>query len=186
MTGLIQESIRTSKVGMFGISFNSEWENWIPELTKPLHGRNRLRLHNVIIGTLFGSGRHTMRSWRRAIDLSSRFRNYFFLDCVGRKILPIASTLWMIVFKHLASHPSPVFMFTINYQSTKRSGPKLQGAAYHHNPTPGPAGSKFLNSNNWVAASWLQRPPCFGLIRLPLPGLLYVRKREIFRKSTSL
>ena len=171
---------------MFGISFNSEWENWIPELTKPLHGRNRWRLHNVIIGTLFGSGRHTMTSWRRAIDLSSRFRNYFFLDCVGRKILPIASTLWMIVFKHLASHPSPVFMFTINYQSTKRSGPKLQGAAYHHNPTPGPAGSKFLNSNNWVAASWLQRPPCFGLIRLPLPGLLYVRNKEIFRKSTSL
>lgn len=187
MIGLIQESIRTRKVGMFGISFNSEWNHWISELSKPLHGRNRWRLQNVITGILFASGRHTVTSWWRAIAVGSRFRSYYyFLDCVGRKILPIASTLLMIVFKHLASNPSPVFMFALDDSSTKRFGPKVQGAGYHHNPTPGPAGAKFLYGHNWVVASWLQRHPCFGLISLPLLGLLYVRKKEISRLPASL
>lgn len=187
MIGLIQELIRTRKVGMFGISFNSEWNNCISDLSKPLHGRNRWRLQNVITGILFASGRHTVTSWWR-IAVGSRFRSYdYFLDCVWRKILPIASTLLMIDFKHLASHPSPVFMFALDDSSTKRFGPNVQGDEYHHNPTPGLAGAKFLYGH--ITGSWLHGSndiPVLAWSTCPFLACFTLVKKEISHLPASL
>jgi hypothetical protein len=34
----------------------------------------------------------------------------------------------------------------------------VQGAGIHHNPTPGPAGEKFVYGHIWVTLAWLYAP----------------------------
>ena len=62
---------------------------------------------------------------------------------------------------------------------TKRYGPKVQGAGIHHNPTPGPAGSKFLYGHSWVVLSRVAHHDHCGTIGLPLLGRLYVREKDV-------
>ena len=52
--------------------------------------------------------------------------------------------------------------------------PDVEGAAIHHNPTPGPAGQKFIYGHVWVTLSWVVRHACWGTIGLPLLAMLYV------------
>jgi hypothetical protein len=82
-----------------------------------------------------------------------------------------------IVLERIATEDR--LIFAIDDTPTKRFGPKVQGAGTHHNPTPGPAGAKFLYGHNWVVISWIVRHARFGIIGFPLLGLLYVRKKDI-------
>ena len=165
---------------MFDVRMTAEWNRWIADLAAPLHGRNRWRLQSVIVGILFASGRRTVSSWWRASGVGCLYRSYYyFLDSVGRKILPVATALLQIVLNHVESASEQFHLFAIDDSPTNRFGPKVQGAGYHHNPTPGPAGSKFLFGHNWVVLTRLARHSQFGLISFPLIGQLYVREKEI-------
>src|SRR5262249_55601887 len=62
---------------------------------------------------------------------------------------------------------------------TPRYGPCVQGAGVHHNPSPGPAGERFVYGHIWVTLAWLARHPAWGTLALPLLGLLYVRARDV-------
>src|SRR5262249_53916733 len=54
-----------------------------------------------------------------------------------------------------------------------------QGAGIHHNPTPGPAGEKFVYGHIWVTLAWLVRHPTWDTLALPLRALLYVRAKNV-------
>src|SRR5436190_1914629 len=60
-----------------------------------------------------------------------------------------------------------------------RYGPCVQGAGVHHNPSPGPAGEKFVYGHVWVTLAWLARHPTWGVVALPLRALLYVRAKDV-------
>ena len=45
---------------------------------------------------------------------------------------------------------------------TKRYGPCVEGAGVHHNPTPGPAGHKFVYGHVWVTLAWWCDTRCGG------------------------
>ena len=70
-------------------------------------------------------------------------------------------------------------LFAIDDTPTKRYGPFIQGAGIHHNPTPGPAGEKFLFGHLWVTLAWLGRHPLCGVLALPLQALLYIRAKDV-------
>jgi hypothetical protein len=55
----------------------------------------------------------------------------------------------------------------------------VQGAGVHHNPTPGPAGEKFVYGHVWVSLAWLAHHPAWGTLALPLRALLYVRAKDV-------
>jgi hypothetical protein len=55
----------------------------------------------------------------------------------------------------------------------------VQGAGIHHNPTPGPAGEKFVYGHIWVTLAWLVRHPTWDTLALPLRALLYVRGKDV-------
>ena len=156
----------------------AEWMAWIAELSQPLHRRLAGKLVNVVAGVLFASGRRTASSWWRAAGVGTNFRSYYyFLDALGRKVSEVAAVLLQIVMRRI--DPGDRLVFAIDDSPTKRYGPKVQGAGIHHNPTPGPAGAKFLYGHNWVVISRIVRHPCFGIIGLPLLGLLYVKLKDI-------
>jgi Transposase DDE domain len=49
----------------------------------------------------------------------------------------------------------------------------------HHNPSPGPAGEKFVYGHLWVALAWLVRHPLWHTLSPPLRALLYVRAGDV-------
>ena len=163
---------------MFAVSLTAEWRAWADALAAPLHRRLAWRMARVLAGVLRGSGRRTASSWFRAARVGSGFRSYYyFLDSVGRKTQQVAAVLLRIVTERIDAGDRLVF--ALDDSPTKRYGPKVQGAGIHHNPTPGPAGSKFLYGHSWVTISRVAHHARCGVIGLPLLGMLYVRKKDV-------
>jgi hypothetical protein len=55
----------------------------------------------------------------------------------------------------------------------------VEGAGIHHNPTPGPAGEKFVYGHVWVSLAALAKHPERGTSALPLLASLYVRQKDL-------
>ena len=62
---------------------------------------------------------------------------------------------------------------------TKRYGRKIEGAGYHHNPTPGRTNAKTCFGHSWVVAVLVVTHPVFGEFSLPVATELYLRQKEI-------
>jgi len=151
---------------------------WIAALTWPLHGRLAWRLAPLAQGALFARGRRTVASWLRAAGLGADFpAYYYFLAAVGRCTRAIAGSLLRLALEHVGSGDR--LLFALDDTPTKRYGPKVQGAGVHRNPTPGPAGSKFLYGHLWVTLAWVVRHPRWGTLGLPLLAWLYVRAKDV-------
>ena len=155
-----------------------EWSEWSEWLAAGLHARNRWRLPVLLTGILFARGRRTVTSWLRANGISDDYADYFyFLASLGRKTESVATQLFLLLLRTL---PLPDrLLAVIDDSPTKRYGPKVEGAAIHHNPTPGPADQKYLYGHIWVTLSLALRHPWWGAMALPLRAMLYVRQKTI-------
>ena len=155
-----------------------DWAEWSQWLAAGLHARNRWRLPVLLVGILFAHGRRTVTTWLRAAEVSDDFQDYFyFLAALGRKTKSVATQLLLLVLRTL---PLPDrLLAVIDDTPTKRYGPKVEGADIHRNPTPGPAGQKYLYGHIWVTLSLAVRHPRFGALALPLWAMLYVRRKTM-------
>ena len=151
---------------------------WITSLSQPLHTRVAGRLLPLMTGMLFAQGRRTVASWLRGAALGDDWRPYYyFLGSLGRKVNYCAALLLRRAVTVIV--PDERLLFGLDDTPTKRYGPQVEGAGIHHNPTPGPAGQKFLYGHVWVTVAWIVRHPRWGTIGLPLRALLYVRQKQI-------
>src|SRR6266446_4306619 len=155
-----------------------DWCEWTEWLAAGLHARNRWRLPVLFGGMLFARGRRTVTTWLRAAGISTDYADYYyFLASLGRKSEWVASRLLILLLRIL---PLPQrLLAVIDDSPTKRYGPKVEGAAIHHNPTPGPADQTYLYGHIWVTLSLAVRHPLWGPMALPLRALLYVRQKTI-------
>ena len=71
--------------------------------------------------------------------------------------------------------PRKRLLLAIDDTPTARYGPCVEGAGIHHNPSPGPAGEKFVYGHVWVTLAALAQHPDWGTIALPLQAQLYIR-----------
>jgi hypothetical protein len=151
------------------------------DLCAALDRRSAPRLFRLLVGALFAKGRRTVTSWFRAAGITRDFRNaYNALWAVGRHAEALAHRLLCLALKPLMRRfAGDHVLFAIDDTPTARYGPKVQGAGIHHNPTPGPAGEKFVYGHIWVTLAWLVRHPAWDTLALPLRALLYVRAKDI-------
>ena len=154
---------------------------WITALAGVLDARQQARFVQLCTGLLFARGRRTVTSWLRGCGVSGDYKRYYYLlGSVGRKTLPIAAALLRILMKRLpGDRPGAPLVFAIDDSPTKRYGPHIEGAGKHHNPTPGPAGSKFLYGHVWVCMARLVRHSLWGTIALPILSHLYIRAKDV-------
>lgn len=151
---------------------------WIGALTQLLDARIAHRLPLLLRGLLFAQGRRTVSSWLRAAGLGEQFRPYYyFLGSLGCNTPRVARSLLGTVLNRIA--PGERLLLGLDDSPTKRAGPHVEGAGIHHNPTPGPAGAKFLYGHVWVTLAWLTRHPTWGAIALPLLAKLYIRAQDL-------
>ena len=156
----------------------AEVAGWIGPLTAVLHARNACRLLPLMVGMLFARGRQTVASWLRAGELGDDYKAYYyFLGSLGRKVKWLAFLLLRQALRVI--EPGDRLLFALDDTPTKRYGPLVEGAGIHHNPTPGPAGQKYLYGHVWVTLSWVVRHSLWGTIGLPLLAFLYVRQVDL-------
>lgn len=151
---------------------------WIDRLACLLDRRVAWRLLPLLAGLLFASGRRTVSSWLRAGGLSKDYQDYYyFLASLGHKVKSLAAALLRIAVS-VVDAPQRVLL-AIDDTPSKRYGPKVEGAGIHHNPTPGPAGAKFLYGHVWVTLALVVRHPLWHALGLPLLARMYVRRKDI-------
>src|SRR6478735_9090026 len=143
-----------------------------------LDRRTARRLPLLLLGILLAPGRRTATSWFRAAGITTEFRRaYHTIYAVGRRTDQLAITAWTTVRPCLAG--SRRLLLAIDDTPTQRWGPCIEGAGIHHNPSPGPAGEKFVYGHVWVTLAALAKHPQRGTIALPLRNELYIRQQDI-------
>src|SRR5271170_7770038 len=163
---------------MAKLFLTADVKSWINRLASWLDPRVDFQLLPLMAGLLFATGRRTVSSWLRAGRLSKHYQDYYyFLSSLGRKVKWLAGEVLEIAVEVIA--PQGRIVLAIDDTPSKRYGPKVEGAGIHHNPTPGPAGAKFVYGHNWVTLAWVVRHPLWGAIGLPLLARMYVRHKDI-------
>ena len=170
---------------MSAVRLTAAWAAWIAALAAPLHRRSAWRLAHVVIGILRAHGRRTVARWWRAAGIGEHFgSSSSFLGSVGRKATAVAAVVFGLLRDRI--DPGGRLLLAIDDTPTKRYGPKVQGAGIHHNPTPGPAGSKFFYGHSWVVLSRIARHERCGTIGRPLLGRLYIREKDFPKLPDSI
>jgi SRSO17 transposase len=156
----------------------AELQGWVDFLAGGLHARLRHRLTAIVVGVVFAIGRRTVSKWIVAAGVSDDWKaHYYFLGSVGRNADEVSRRLMLPVRREVPAEGR--VLFVIDDSPTKRYGRKVEGAGFHHNPTPGPAGQKFLYGHSWVTLSRAVRHPQHGMIGLPLAARLYIREKDL-------
>jgi hypothetical protein len=131
------------------------------------------------LGLILTRGRRTLSCWIRAAGLSNQYRRcYATVAAVGRGTERVATRLLLALIKPLVAD-APRLVLALDDTPTPRYGPKVQGAGVHHNPTPGPAGSRFVYGHVWVVLGLLVAHPLGGVVALPLLARLYIRHKDL-------
>lgn len=154
---------------------------WLSDITAALDRRSAPRLLRLLVGVLFAKGRRTVTSWFHAVGITTDFRPaYNALWAAGRHADALSYRLLGVALKPLMRRiPGDRLLFAIDDTPTARYGPYVQGAGIHHNPSPGPAGEKFVYGHIWVSLAWLAPHPAWNTLALPLRALLYVRAKDV-------
>jgi hypothetical protein len=153
---------------------------WVVQLALVLDVRVQHRLTALVVGLLFARGRRTVTSWLRGAGVGADFRPYYYLlATLGRRADWVARLLLLRVAVPVLLGRLDRLLFGLDDTPTPRYGPKVQGAGIHHNPTPGPAGEKFLYGHVWVTLAWLAPHRLWGTIALPLLARLYIRQKDL-------
>jgi hypothetical protein len=142
-----------------------------------LDRRTAARLPLLLFGILFARGRRTVTSWFRAAGITDEFRPAYTTVCaVGREVRPMTLSTLSVVKPLLSPKRLTV---AIDDTPTSRYGPEVEGCGIHHNPSPGPAGEKFVYGHVWVTLAALARHPQWDTIALPLQAQLYIRRTDL-------
>src|SRR5262245_39840617 len=146
-------------------------------LARWLDRRSGARLPRLLLGILFANGRRTVTSWLRAAGIAEDFRPAYATVCsVGRRATSLAIGTLLAVKPLLEG---PRLTVALDDPPPPRYGPQVEGCGIHHNPTPGPAGERFVYGHVWVTVAALAKHPAWGTLALPLQAQLYVRQAHL-------
>ena len=153
-----------------------QWFAWLPSA---LDRRSAPRVAHLFLGAILARGRRTVTTWIRAAKLSDQFRPcYTAVAAAGKRADRIARRLLTEVVRPLLKGATRLTL-ALDDTPTKRHGPQVQGAAIHHNPTSGPAGSPYVYGHVFVFLALLVNHKAWGTVALPLLARLYVRKKDL-------
>jgi hypothetical protein len=147
------------------------------QLASCLDPRSAVRLPLLLLGMLLARGRRTVTSWFRACGITDAYRRaYATVSAVGRRTDWLATRVLGAAAPLL---PTGRLLVGIDDTPTPRFGPHVEGAGVHHNPSPGPAGEKFVYGHVWVTLAALARHQQRGTTALPLQAQLYIRQADL-------
>src|SRR5437763_9322264 len=157
-----------------------EMSSWVLLLAHVLDGREQQRFAALVSGALFAKGRRTVTSWLRAAGITAGFKPcYYLLSVLARRADELARLVLLRAALPVAAARTGRLLFGLDDTPTKRYGPCVEGAGLHHNPTPGPAGGRFVYGHVSVTLAWLARHRLWRVLALPLLARLHVRQTDV-------
>jgi len=165
----------TARVPLVG-----ELQTAVGVLQAVMDSRIAFRLAVIVAGMMLGDGRRTCSAWFVAAGVQDDWDRFY--DClvsVGRTSGKLAAALFGLLVRKFAPKFGDRILLAMDDSPTARYGRHVEGAGVHHNPTPGPADSKWLYGHSWVALAWLAIHPAWGVVALSLRSMLYVREVDV-------
>jgi hypothetical protein len=161
--------------------------NLFQSFTQQLAEKVRVKAQAFFLPLLYGAllaiaRRRTVTTWLRAAQISDDFRQAFYhMPSIGRKTNNLLDAMTGIISTHLRSvlETATYIRIVLDDSPTKRYGKKIEGANYHHNPTPGKTDAKFCYGHSWVVAALVVAHPMFGEVSFPIAAELYLRQKDI-------
>jgi len=148
----------------------------LPTKTKPF-------FLSLILGALLAiARRRTVTKWLQAAQISDDFRQAFYhMPGIGRKSRKLFDEMLDVILEKLGPDITKMacLRIVLDDSPTKRYGKKIEGAGYHHNPTPGRTNADLCFGHSWVVAVLVITHPTFGEISFPISAELYLRQKEI-------
>ena len=138
---------------------------------------------SLVLGALLAiARRRTVTQWIRAAQICDDYRQVFYhmpnIGCKGGEIFDAMTGIIIERLKPVIATAATICI-VLDDSPTKRYGRKVEGAGYHHNPTPGRTDAKICFGHSWVVAVLVVTHPAFGEISLPIAAELYLRQKEI-------
>lgn len=158
------------------------FNNAIVTLAAPLKKTSRKWFPSIMLGMFLAIGRRTVTTWLRASGEEKNFRQHYYqIARYGERSQPINDQLAKMTLEQLEGILQNSNKITVVIDDTpeKRYGKKIEGAGWHHNPTPSRTDAKICFGHCWVVMSLIVEHPLWGTISLPLNAFLYVRQKEI-------
>ena len=87
--------------------------------------------------------------------------------------------VWLIGKMETALSEDTRICLAADDSPTKRYGPKIEGAGWHHDPTSPNMKATTCDGHSWVVLSLIVEHPSWGTISLPLLHRLYIRKEDL-------
>jgi hypothetical protein len=138
---------------------------------------------SLVLGALLAiARRRTVTKWLQAAQISDDFRQAFYhIPGIGRKSNILFDEMLDIILEKLGPDiiKTTFVRIVLDDSPTKRYGKKIEGAGYHHNPTPGRTNAKYCYGHSWVVAVLVVTHPTFGEISFPISAELYLRQKEV-------
>ena len=137
----------------------------------------------LILGALLAiARRRTVTKWIQAATLSEKYRNIFYhmpdIGCNSQKLFDENITIITEQLRDVLETATSI-KIVLDDTPTKRYGPNVEGAGYHHNPTPGKTDAKLCFGHSWVVATLVVTHPLFGEVSFPIAAELYLRQKEV-------
>jgi hypothetical protein len=154
--------------------------SFVGAMSDMLDGRTAFRLSIIVAGMMLTDGRCVASAWFATAGVQDDWDRFY--DClisIGRQHRWLGFVVLLMVLKVTKPELSGRLVLAIDDSPTQRYGKHVEGAGVHHNPTPGPTGSKWLYGHNWVSLCVLVTHPMWGVIALPILSLMYVRAVNI-------
>jgi hypothetical protein len=166
----------------------SLFERFAELLAAKLPAKTRPFFLSLVLGALLAvARRRTVTQWVKAAQLSDDFRQVFYhMPNIGCKGVEIFDAMTEIIIEQLRPviATATTIRIVLDDSPTKRYGRKIEGAGWHHNPTPGRTDAKICFGHSWVVAVLVVTHPAFGEISLPIAAELYLRQKEVDKLQT--
>jgi len=159
------------------------FQNIAQRLAEKLPTKTRSYFLSFITGILFAiARRRTVTTWLQAAQMSDDYQRAFYhMPHIGRKCNVLFENMLDILLEKLSTviDSAAYIRITLDDSPTKRYGKKVEGAGYHHNPTPGKTNATLCFGHSWVVAALVIAHPLFGEISFPIAAELYLQQKEI-------
>ena len=153
---------------------------FIIAMENALYKPSRRWFQKFIFGALLTCS--TVSSWIRAVDEKRRYRKFYHhLSRLGTQIDAVQSRFLDWLVENLPSEVLQEMRIRLvaDDSPTKRSGPKIEGAGWHHDPTSPNVDTTTCYGHSWVVLSIVLEHPFWGTISIPLSNRLYIRRDDL-------
>lgn len=160
--------------------------NFIVAIAKGMKTTTMPWLVSLLLGAVLVRKGFQVSQWITAAEKQKQYHQlYYQLNRTGANIEHFSKNLPVFVMEIFGQHSpkSNTVLLIIDDSPSKHQGPKIEGAGYHHNPTPSKTDATYLYGHNWVNIAQVVKDGQGGVKSIPINVQIYIRDLDLKKLS---